>query len=122
VSRTEQLNQALSHLQSSSPDFEAAAVVSEDGLIIASLLPCGLEETQVAAMSAAMLTIGSRAATELKRGNVEQIVVKGSEGYVLAMAAGAHAVLLGLARKEAKLGLMFLDASRAADEIRGVLA
>ena len=121
MTRIEQLNKALSDFQSSSADIEAAAVVSEDGLIMASLLPRGVEEAQIAAMSAAMLTIGSRTAKELKRGGVEQIFVKGSDGYLVIMAAGPHAVLLGLARKDAKLGLVFLDASRAAEQVRGVL-
>jgi predicted regulator of Ras-like GTPase activity (Roadblock/LC7/MglB family) len=122
MTKVERLEAALSNLQTASTDVEASAVVSEDGLIMASLLPRGLEEAQIAAMSAAMLTIGTRTARELKRGRVEQIFVKGGDGYVVIMAAGAHAVLLGLARKDAKLGLVFLDASRAAEEIRAVLS
>ena len=122
MTKVEQLETALSNLQAASSDVEASAVVSEDGLIMASLLPRGLEEGQIAAMSAAMLTIGTRTARELARGKVEQIFVKGSDGYVVIMAAGAHAVLLGLARKDAKLGLVFLDASRAAEEIRAILS
>ncbi len=120
--RIEELANVLGELQGSSGEIEACAVVSEDGLIMASLLPRGLEEAQIAAMSAAMLTIGTRTAKELKRGKVEQIFVKGDAGYVVIMAAGAHAVLLGLARRDAKLGLLFLDASRAAEEIRAVLS
>jgi uncharacterized protein len=122
MTKIDRLNKTLTDLQASSADIEAAAVVSEDGLIMASLLPRGLEEAQIAAMSAAMLTIGSRTAHELKRGTVEQIFVKGGDGYVVIMAAGPHAVLLGLARKDAKLGLVFLDASRAAEQVRAVLS
>lgn len=122
MTRTEALNAALASLQSSSADLEASAVVSEDGLIIASLLPQGVEEGQIAAMSAALLSMGARTAGELKRGTLEQLFVKGSRGYVVIMNAGPSAVLLVLARKEAKLGLVFLDASRASDEVRRVLA
>ena len=121
MSKIERLNKALADLQTSSPDVEATAVVSEDGLIMASLLPRGVEEAQVAAMSAAMLTIGARTARELKRGSVEQIFVRGTEGYVVIMAAGPHAVLIGMARREAKLGLLFLDASRAAEAVKTIL-
>jgi len=122
MNKVKQLEASLANLQTASADIEASAVVSEDGLIMASLLPRGVEEAQVAAMSAAMLTIGTRTARELKRGKVEQIFVRGGDGYVLIMAAGDHAVLLGLARKDAKLGLIFLDASRAAEEIRAILS
>jgi predicted regulator of Ras-like GTPase activity (Roadblock/LC7/MglB family) len=122
VTRIEMLNDVLRKLQGASAEIEACAVVSEDGLIMASALPQGLEEAQIAAMSAALLTIGTRTARELRRGALEQLFVKGSEGYVVIMQAGAHAVLLGLTRREAKLGLVFLDASRAAESVRLALA
>jgi predicted regulator of Ras-like GTPase activity (Roadblock/LC7/MglB family) len=121
MSRTESLNKALSDLQASSADVEACAVVSEDGLIIASSLPQGLEESRIAAMSAAMLSMGSRTAAELNRGNIEQLFVKGQKGYVIVMHAGPHASLLAMARKEAKLGLIFLDTARAAEEVKNIL-
>ena len=97
-------------------------MVSEDGLIIASSLPQNVEETAVAAMSAAMLSMGTRTAAELKRGQLSQLFVKGTQGYVLIMSAGPHAVLLALARTDAKLGLIFLDASRAADRVRDIIS
>ena len=122
MSRTEALNAALSALRSSSADVEACAVVSEDGLIIASLLPQGIEEGQVAAMSAAMLSMGARTAAELKRGELKQLFVKGDKGYVIIMHGGPHAVLIALTNEKAKLGLVFLDLSRAAEEVGKALA
>jgi predicted regulator of Ras-like GTPase activity (Roadblock/LC7/MglB family) len=115
--RAEQLNQILEKLQTSSNDIEACAVVSQDGLMIASLLPQGYEDDQVAAMSAAMMSTGTRTTQELNRGTLQQIFVKGDNGYVIGMYAGPKAVLLALAGKEAKLGLVFLDLSRTTEEI-----
>ncbi len=115
--RAEQLNQILEKLQTGSSDIEACAVVSEDGLMIASLLPQGFEDEQVAAMCAAMMSTGTRTTQELNRGALQQLFVKGENGYVIGMYAGANAVLLALAGKEAKLGLVFLDLSRTAEEI-----
>lgn len=57
MSRIEDLNKTLAELLSSSGDIEACAVVAEDGLMMASSLPRGVEEARVAAMSAAMLSI-----------------------------------------------------------------
>jgi predicted regulator of Ras-like GTPase activity (Roadblock/LC7/MglB family) len=122
MTRPEKLNQALSNLQASSADVEACAVVSEDGLIIASSLPQDLEESRIAAMSAAMLSMGARTASELKRGNMQQLFVKGDNGYVIIMHAGPNAVLLSMTRKEAKLGLIFLDMSRAAEAVKDILS
>jgi uncharacterized protein len=122
MSRIEDLNKLLAHFQSSSSDIEACAVVSEDGLIMASSLPQGIEEARVAAMSAALLSMGTRTAVELKRGKLEQLFVKGGDGYVVIMQAGAYAVLIAMARKDAKLGLLFLDMGRAAEATAKVLS
>jgi predicted regulator of Ras-like GTPase activity (Roadblock/LC7/MglB family) len=107
----------LRELQASSPDIEASAVVSVDGLSIASALPQGVEEDRVSAMSAAMLSLGERIATELGRGSLEQVYIKGEKGYVVLMAVGEDAVLTALAREQAKLGLIFLDMRRATEDL-----
>ena len=116
-SRTEQLVERLRELQASSPDIEASAVVSVDGLSIASALPQGVEEDRVSAMSAAMLSLGERISSELGRGNLDQVYVKGEHGYVILMSVGEEAVLTVLAREQAKLGLIFLDMGRAVKEL-----
>jgi predicted regulator of Ras-like GTPase activity (Roadblock/LC7/MglB family) len=107
----------LRDLQASSPDIEASAVVSVDGLTIASALPQGVEEDRVAAMSAAMLSLGERIASELGRGSLDRVFIKGAEGYVILMSVGEEAVLTALAREQAKLGLIFLDMRRAAEAL-----
>lgn len=116
-SRTEQLVARLRDLQATSGDVEAAAIVSVDGLSIASALPAGTEEDRVSAMSAAMLSLGERISTELGRGQLQQVFVKGENGYVILTAVGEEAVLTVLARKEAKLGLIFLDVARTVQDL-----
>ena len=116
-SRTQILADRLRELQASSPDVEASAIVSVDGLPIASVLPQEVEEDRVSAMSAAMLSLGERIASELGRGALEQVYIKGQNGYVLLMSVGEDAVLTAMARKEAKLGLILLDMRRAAEDL-----
>jgi uncharacterized protein len=116
-SRTELMVSRLRDLQASSPDIEASAVVSVDGLIMASALPADVEEDRIAAMSAAMLSLGERIASELGRGVLEQVYVRGANGYVFLSAIGEEAVLTALARMDAKLGLVFLDMRRAAEDL-----
>jgi predicted regulator of Ras-like GTPase activity (Roadblock/LC7/MglB family) len=120
-SRTEQMVERLRDLQVSTPDIEASAVVSVDGLTIASSLPAGVEEDRVSAMSAAMLSLGERIASELGRGVLDEVYVKGEGGYVILTAVGEEAVLTVLARAGAKLGLVFLEMRRAAEELADVL-
>jgi predicted regulator of Ras-like GTPase activity (Roadblock/LC7/MglB family) len=107
----------LKDLQFSTPDIEASAVVSVDGLIIASALPPDVEEDRVSAMSAAMLSLGERIAGELGRGTLDQVYIRGGNGYVILTAVGEEAVLTVLARQDAKLGLVFLDMRRAAEDL-----
>ena len=115
--RVDQMVTRLRDMQASTPDVEASAVVSVDGLIIASALPASVEEDRVSAMSAAMLSLGERIAGELGRGSLSQVYIHGNQGYVLLTSVGAEAVLTVLARESAKLGLVFLEIRRAADDI-----
>lgn len=121
-SRTERLVRRLQELQMNTPDVEATAVVSVDGLTMASFLPAGVEEDRVSAMSAAMLSLGERIASELGRGMLDEVYVKGENGYVVLRAVGEEAVLTVLARQQTKLGLLFLDMRRASDDLATILA
>ena len=107
----------LHDLQGRTPDVEASAVVSVDGLTIAAVLPTSVEEDRVSAMSAAMLSLGERIAGELGRGGLDEVYIHGDNGYVLLTSIGNGAVLTVLARKHAKLGLVFLEMRRAAEDL-----
>ena len=85
--RTDMFQQVLEELKGSSADVEASALISTDGLMIASALPAGMDEDRVGAMSAALLSLGT------------------------------EAVLTVLAKQNAKLGLLFLDIKRAAEAL-----
>ena len=117
ITRTEKMSERLRDMQASSPDVEASAVISVDGLTIASALPEEVEGDRVAAMSAAMLSLGERISGELGRGNLDQVYIRGENGYMILMAVGTEAVLTVLARKQAKLGLLFLDMRRATQDL-----
>ena len=116
-SRTDQMVERLRDLQASTGEIEGSAVVSVDGLIMASSLPAGVEEDRVSAMSAAMLSLGERIASELGRGLLDQVFIHGKNGYVVLMSVGEDAVLTVLAREQAKLGLIMLDMRRAAEDL-----
>ncbi len=116
-SRADQMVERLRAMQASAPDIEASAIVSVDGLIMASALQQGVEEDRVSAMSAAMLSLGERISGELGRGNLEQVYIKGNNGSILLTSVGTEAVLTALTRQQAKLGLIFLEMRRAAEDL-----
>lgn len=119
--RQDMLISILADLNGSSADIEASGVISTDGLMMASVLPAELDEDIVGAMSAAMLTLGDRTADELARGRLEQVLIKGDKGYVLMTYAGKQSVLAVMAKPATKLGLVFLDVRRAAEQIENLI-
>ena len=116
-SRADQMVERLRTMQAAAPDIEASAIVSVDGLIMASALQQGVEEDRVSAMSAAMLSLGERISSELGRGTLEQVYIKGDAGSIVLTSVGEEAVLTALAREQAKLGLIFLDMRRATEDL-----
>ncbi len=115
--RSQLMVERLRAMQASASDIEASAIVSVDGLIMASALQQGAEEDRVSAMSAAMLSLGERIAQELGRGQLEQVYIKGNNGFIVLISIGDEAVLTALARQEGKLGLVFLEMRRAAEDL-----
>lgn len=116
-SRADQMVERLRTMQAAAPDIEASAIVSVDGLIMASALQQGVEEDRVSAMSAAMLSLGERISSELGRAGLEQVYIKGSAGSIILTSVGDEAVLTAMARHDAKLGLIFLEMRRAAEDL-----
>jgi len=121
MSKAEQLATVLDEFLSVSLDVEAAAVVSSDGLPMASALPPDVQEDRLAAMSAALLSLGERAAMGLDKGDLAQVYVEGSAGNVVLMAAGRHAVLVAMTAKHAKAGLVLYEMRSSARQVEQVL-
>ncbi|MFX1426853.1 MAG: roadblock/LC7 domain-containing protein [Promethearchaeota archaeon] len=114
---TETLDDILKKLLSAIPEVKAAAIVSAEGLPIASALPQGIDETRIAAMTAALLSLAERSVIEMEKGEFEQLYVRGNEGYLLVLQAGPNAVLTVSTTKDVRLGLIFLDCKRTTEKI-----
>lgn len=121
MNRTDALNAALTELQNDS-DIEASILFSEDGLVIASSLPHYMDKDHIAAMSAAMLAMAKRSCQELKKGQLEQLMLKGEDGYAIVQSAGDFSALVTITKKESTLGLVFLSMKRTAGKIIEILA
>ncbi len=119
--RAARLDRALVELIRQAPELEAAAVVSFDGLAMASLLPVGMDEDRVAAMSAALLSLGEKASQGLGRGDLSQVYVEGESGTVFLVACQDEAVLVAVAAAGSKAGLMLFEIRRAAQTIAEIL-
>ena len=114
---SETLDDLLKKLLGAIPEVKAAAIVSAEGLPIASALPQGVDETRIAAMTAALLSLSERAIIEMNKGDFDQLYVKGSSGYLLILQAGPNAVLTVSTTQDVRLGLILLDCRRTCEKI-----
>jgi predicted regulator of Ras-like GTPase activity (Roadblock/LC7/MglB family) len=121
VNRSARLDVAISALLREAPELEAAAVVSFDGLPMAAALPGSMDEDRVAAMSAALLSLGERAAQGLGRGELSQVYIEGESGTVFLVSCDDEAVLVAVAARGAKVGMMLYEVRRAAAVVAEVL-
>ena len=117
ASTPETLDDLLKKLLAAIPEVKAAAIVSAEGLPIASALPRDVDETRIAAMTAALLSLSERAIIEMNKGDFDQLYIKGSDGYLLILQAGPNAVLTVSADKDVRLGLILLDCRRTCEKI-----
>lgn len=118
---SEKLQSILKGLEGSTPDIEATAVASTDGLVMASRLPSDVEEDRIGAMCAAMLSLGDRSSSELSRGDLNQVLVQGENGYIVLMNVGEESVLIAMTNEKIKLGLLFLELKRTAETLANIV-
>ena len=119
--RAEHLDRILNVLSSGRSDVEGSALVSADGLLVASALPAHLDEADVADSSATLLRVGLGDCRELARGEIREVVSRGELGYAVLVAAKHETALLCLAHPEAKLGALLIDMRRAVEDIERIL-
>jgi predicted regulator of Ras-like GTPase activity (Roadblock/LC7/MglB family) len=115
--RIEKMNSILRDLRSSLQEIEAAVLISSDAMARASDISGEADEEMIGALSASVLSMGERAARDLKRGVLEQVYIKGDQGYLLLVHCGPDALLSLLVNPEAKLGVVFMEGKRTAEEL-----
>jgi hypothetical protein len=118
---TKKIETVLQNFVSGTNDIQGVTLVSPDGLPLASVLPGGMDDERVSAMSAAMLSLGERIGNELARGSVDRIYVEGNKGYGILTSCGEDAVILVLASEAAKQGVLMLEIKRLVSEIKLIL-
>jgi len=115
-----QMREVLEKLLKRTPDIQVAAVVSAEGLMMMSA-PDYEDEELLAALASSMMFQGERVVKDLGKGNLEQVLVKGKDGYVVAQNIGEDAALVVLTHPGGKLGLLFLELKHTVRELESVL-
>lgn len=107
----------LENLIDSIPEVKAAALVSTEGEVLASAMPQDVEETTIAVMIAALLSLAESAINLIKHGEFEQLFIRGNDGYLLVLPAGPNGVLSVSTTKDVRLGLIYLDCMKVSEQI-----
>ena len=103
-------------------DIEASAIVSKDGLLMASNISTGVQAETFAAMSATMLGAAETAITELRKGKVERVIAESKEIKIIVGGAGANALLVLMAQPTAALGLILVEMDKAVMKISRIMS
>ncbi len=105
------------------PEIMAISIISKEGLPIASALPQGLDETRIAAITAANLSLAEELVIEMDNGDFDQLCIKGSNGYILLLKAGSNAVLTVSTTKMSNMRfeLISSDCKRICEKIANLI-
>ena len=107
----------LRDLRRRSPEIEAVAIISVEGVMLDSCHEADASPDHLAQMSAALLGFGDRITRELGRGGLDHAVLRGQSGFVVLLSLDEIRVLMALLRDEAVLGLALLDLRRAKSDL-----
>lgn len=102
-------------------DVEGVAIVSRDGLLVASRLPRNMDQGVFCSMSAAMHAAGETVLKELKLGICQTVAAESDQGTMLAYSLDSHRLLVAVFNSKANLGLIRGEMSRTAVELRKLL-
>jgi predicted regulator of Ras-like GTPase activity (Roadblock/LC7/MglB family) len=115
------LETVLKDLEATAGDIEGSAVVRTDGLIVAFAMPRSTDESLVAAMSAALLNIGTRTVKELARGDLDKVIVSGNKGDVVLLGTGRDAILSATTKPGANLGLVLVEMKKTSNKLANLI-
>jgi uncharacterized protein len=102
-------------------DVEGVAIVTRDGLLVASRLPKDIDTGVFSAMSAAMHAAGETAINELRKGVCKVVSAESDQHIIMAYSLDEVRILVALFTSKANLGLIRLELFRTADELRKLL-
>ncbi len=111
--KKEKLESILQKLTSTG-DIEGAAVITRDGLLIASELTESIDADTLAAMAATMTGAAETAVQELKKSSPKRVIVESRNTKLITVGSGENSILVCIIKSSAKLGIVLLDMKKAA--------
>ncbi len=127
--RVHQIEEVLRGLHKTVEGLHGTVVVSIEGFVVAAYSGDGrfrtdnpVDSPQIAAMAASIIALGERVLGRLSRGEIDRILLDGTQGGIVVVPAGREVALAVMVSKDAKLGLVMYEVRRAAEQVLKVLA
>ncbi|MGC8958375.1 MAG: DUF4388 domain-containing protein [Chloroflexia bacterium] len=121
MKRGERLEATVRSIVERATALQGVAVITLDGLVIASALPPNLEQLRVGAVAAGILSLSGRSIAQLERGEFQQTLIQGSEGNIVITYAGKNAAFVGVTGKGANLGMVLLEVREGTKAVAEIL-
>jgi len=114
------VDRILKRLSETNQDIVGAAIVNNEGFMLAGKIPKNVDEDLVSAAFAALRSIAQRASQQIELGNVIQLIMLSENGGAL-IHSGKKSSLILLMKPDANLGLILIDVMNIMREIKDVL-
>lgn len=100
---------------------DSSAVVTRDGLLIASDISDTVDAETFAAMTATMVGAAETAMNEVGAGIPDRVIVESKKSKIISIGAGEKALLIVMTESDASLGLILLKMRETSEKIVNVL-
>lgn len=103
-------------------EIQGAAVVTFEGLTLGTqVTEAGIKGEQLGALTASIHRIGTKSASALRRGTLQELFIRGAEGTVHLYVIGSKAILSVLARQDANMGMVHIESREQCKKIARIL-
>jgi len=102
-------------------DLYACALITRDGIRLATSAEAREDADILSALTAAVLSLGQKATDMLNHGDLEELIIRGTAGYSVVRRIGADHLLVAAGFNIIRLGLGVNLIRKAAEQIAQVL-
>lgn len=121
----DKINKILAQFVSSTASILAAAVMTRDGHLIASNLHKGIDSEiqgdRMSAISASLLSLADRATKDLKQGDLNQVMIDTTSGFILMLKVGESGVFSVVSKQSSSLGMLLHEAKKSAEVLADLI-
>ena len=121
ISKKDKLDGILRNMELKADGIQGSAIVTRDGLIVASRLPSGVDLNAFGGFSASFFGATETAVYELKKVRLYDAYIESDEGKVIAVEGGEYVFLVTLVKLDANTGLVLMYMKKAAKDIMKIM-